>query len=195
MMKGQIYENKGDIQAARDAYSRGTRSCPKSIPLWILSSRLEEKAGVTIKARAILERARMQNPKNEELWAESIRVEERSGTAGQAKAMLARGELERSQPVLHNPLMLKANFHGNSSTRLSDVWSAMEYGNLDGSPSTAERSLGGCHQKVIRAPIGNQFSCSAVLGRAQDREGTVMAQASGRRRQGQWRLVGMVAQV
>src|SRR5689334_14321864 len=65
MMKGQIYENKGDIQTARDAYTKGTRSCPKSIPLWILSSRLEEKAGVTIKARAILERARMQNPKNE----------------------------------------------------------------------------------------------------------------------------------
>ena len=68
MMKGQIYENKGKVQAARETYTKGTRSCPKSIPLWILSSRLEEKAGVTIKARAILERARMQNPKHEELW-------------------------------------------------------------------------------------------------------------------------------
>ena len=92
MMKGQIFEDRDNIPGAREAYSKGVKACPKSIPLWVLSSRLEEKAGITIKARALLEKARIQNPKSEELWAESIKVEERAGSAGQAKTMLARAQ-------------------------------------------------------------------------------------------------------
>lgn len=94
MMKGQINEDRSNIPAAREAYSKGVKACPKSIPLWLLSSRLEEKAGITIKARALLERARMQNPKNDQLWAESIKVEERAGSAAQARTMLARAQQE-----------------------------------------------------------------------------------------------------
>ena len=92
MIRGQIYDGKNDIAGARAAYAQGCKSCPKSIPLWILSARLEEKAGVTIKARSILERGRMFNPKNDELWAESIKVEERAGGTQQAKTLLARGQ-------------------------------------------------------------------------------------------------------
>jgi pre-mRNA-processing factor 6 len=75
MMKGQIYEDKGMIPQAREAYAAGTRSCPKSVPLWLLAARLEQKAGVIIKARSVLDRARLQNPKNAELWAESVKIE------------------------------------------------------------------------------------------------------------------------
>lgn len=75
MLKGQIYEDKGMIPQAREAYSQGARACPKSVSLWLLAARLEEKAGVTIKARSVLDRARLQNPKNPELWVESVRVE------------------------------------------------------------------------------------------------------------------------
>lgn len=92
MMKGQISEEQNNTPAARDAYAKGVKACPKSIPLWLLSSRLEERAGITIKARALLERARMQNPKNDDLWAESVKVEDRAGSAPQARTMLARAQ-------------------------------------------------------------------------------------------------------
>ncbi|KAL9933207.1 hypothetical protein V8E36_007925 [Tilletia maclaganii] len=97
MMKGQLLEetaskDKGDdIRAAREAYARGVRACPASVTLWLLSSRLEERAGITIRARALLEKARALNPRNDELWAESVGVEERSGSTAQAKALLNRG--------------------------------------------------------------------------------------------------------
>ena len=92
LIRGQIFDSKGETISARNAYAQGCKSCPKSIPLWILSARLEEKAGVTIKARSLLERARIFNPKNDELWAESIKVEERAGGIPQAKSLLSRGK-------------------------------------------------------------------------------------------------------
>ena len=92
MIKGQIHEQRGEVALARQAYAVGVKACPNSVPLWILSSRLEEKAEVTIKARALLEKARLLNPKDAELWAESVVVEERAGSQNQAKAMVARGE-------------------------------------------------------------------------------------------------------
>ena len=100
MIRGQIYDSKGEIVKARNAYAQGCKSCPKSIPLWILSARLEEKAGVIIKARSLLEKARLYNPKNDELWTESIRIEERAGSAQQAKSVLARGTLFLINPRL-----------------------------------------------------------------------------------------------
>ncbi|KAJ3116004.1 hypothetical protein HDU96_010652 [Phlyctochytrium bullatum] len=91
MIKGQIEEGeKSDIHAARETYSKGLKNVPKSIPLWILSSRLEEKAGLLIKARAILEKARLINPKDPDLWCEAIRVEFRAGNVPMAKAMIAK---------------------------------------------------------------------------------------------------------
>jgi hypothetical protein len=44
------------------------KRCPTSIPLWLLSARLEEKAGAVTRARAILERARLKNPNTDLLW-------------------------------------------------------------------------------------------------------------------------------
>jgi pre-mRNA-processing factor 6 len=92
MIKGQIYEDKGMVPQARDAYSQGTRACPKSVPLWLLAARLEVKAGVIIKARSVLDRARLQNPKNAELWVESVRIELHSTPPNtqQAKILMAK---------------------------------------------------------------------------------------------------------
>lgn len=75
--------------ARREALAIGVKKCPTSVPLWIMSSRLEESIGIRIKARAVLEKARNLNPKSEDLWLESVKVEERDGN-GADKAMLAR---------------------------------------------------------------------------------------------------------
>lgn len=91
MMQGQIHQKLKNTAAARKSYGAGMKACPKSITLCILTSRLEEADGKSIKARALLEKARLVNPANDELWAESVGVEERSGSAVQAKAMLSRG--------------------------------------------------------------------------------------------------------
>ncbi|KAN0062216.1 U4/U6 x U5 tri-snRNP complex subunit Prp1 [Thecaphora frezii] len=84
-------KEKERIRAAREAYSRGVKACPHSIPLWLLSSRLEEQAGLAIRARALLEKARLVNPKTDVLWHESVEVEERANSTLQAKTMLSRG--------------------------------------------------------------------------------------------------------
>lgn len=89
MLKGQIYEDKGQVASARNAYSIGVKACPKSVPLWILYSRLEEKAGAIVKARSVLDRARTAAPKSPELWTELIRVERRAGNMAQAKNLMA----------------------------------------------------------------------------------------------------------
>ncbi|BGP26159.1 pre-mRNA-processing factor 6 [Rhodotorula toruloides] len=86
LLQAQIPPN---LAAAREALAAGVRKCPTSVPLWIMASRLEEQAGVRIKARALLEKARNVNPKSDELWLESVKVEERDGS-GAAKPMLAR---------------------------------------------------------------------------------------------------------
>ncbi|TKX21526.1 pre-mRNA-splicing factor prp1 [Elsinoe australis] len=91
MMKGQIYESKGMLPQAREAYGAGTRACPKSVPLWLLAARIEEKAGVTVKARSILDRARLSVPKNGELWTESVRLERRAGNMQAANQKMAQG--------------------------------------------------------------------------------------------------------
>ncbi|CAD6574529.1 MAG: hypothetical protein CYPHOPRED_005447 [Cyphobasidiales sp. Tagirdzhanova-0007] len=91
MIKGQILNELGSVTGAREAYAAGVKKCPSSVPLWILSSRLEEKSGLAIKARAILERARFHNKKSDQIWMESVRVEERAGNVAQAKSMMSRG--------------------------------------------------------------------------------------------------------
>lgn len=71
MIRGQILVDRGDNQKARENYVKALKSCPKSVPLWILYSRLEDKAGLLVKARSLLERGRILNPKTPELWCVS----------------------------------------------------------------------------------------------------------------------------
>lgn len=68
MIRGQILIDRGDNQKARENYVKALKSCPKSVPLWILYVRLEDKAGLLVKARSLLERGRILNPKTPELW-------------------------------------------------------------------------------------------------------------------------------
>ncbi|CAK9786169.1 hypothetical protein CC85DRAFT_283722 [Cutaneotrichosporon oleaginosum] len=110
MIRGQVLEQKGDIPGARAAYAQGCRECRNSIPLWILAARLEEKAGVVIKARSLLEKARLHNPKNDQLWAESIKIEERAGSPQQAKAVLSRAMQEcPTSPILWSMAIFMEN--------------------------------------------------------------------------------------
>jgi len=89
MMKGQICLSQGNINAARESYRIGVKNCSKSVPLWLMSSRLEESQDMVIKSRALLDKARGLNPKQEELWLETINIEQRAGT-GQEKNVLAK---------------------------------------------------------------------------------------------------------
>jgi tetratricopeptide (TPR) repeat protein len=192
MIKGQILDSQGDISGAREAYATGTRKVPTSVPLWLLASRLEEKAGMGIKARAHLERARHYNPKNPELWLESIRVEERQGSTGQAKAMMARGAFRE-----HNFFFW---FAGNAETtaanyslaRVPGVWFALGRVNLDGGPAEAQDSVSRCAQKVQQPPARSRRCRPAILARAQDRQGSFLVRASSKRQPRPGRFLGMV---
>ena len=75
MIRGQLFEMKSDLRAAREAYNAGTQVCPQSVPLWILAVRLEARATGLTKARTVMDRARLANSKNEELWLEVVRME------------------------------------------------------------------------------------------------------------------------
>jgi pre-mRNA-processing factor 6 len=104
---------KSCLDKARKIYQEGIEKCKESnlvVSLWILASRLEERAhtfvmvldtgveasssatissGVT-KARSLMELARLHNPKNDQLWLEATRLERRSGNPQLADSLLAR---------------------------------------------------------------------------------------------------------
>jgi pre-mRNA-processing factor 6 len=91
MIKGQIEsDDLKDLAKARETYAKAVKACPKSIPLWILASRLEETANLLIRGRALLERARLLNPKVPELWLEAVKLEARGGNTAMVKALLAK---------------------------------------------------------------------------------------------------------
>ncbi|KAG6610889.1 Pre-mRNA-processing factor [Phytophthora cinnamomi] len=79
MMAGQFYEalEPPNYEKAKKMYREGVQHCPKSIPLWTLASRLEEKMNGVTKARSVLEMARLKNSKNDVLWLEAARLEAR----------------------------------------------------------------------------------------------------------------------
>ncbi|KAJ1332152.1 hypothetical protein BSLG_008969 [Batrachochytrium salamandrivorans] len=83
-------EDLGDAAAARETFIQALKRIPKSMPLWLLASRLEERVGSPIKARATLEKARIMNAKVPEFWCEAIRVEVRAGNDAMARALLAK---------------------------------------------------------------------------------------------------------
>ena len=107
-----LESNKINLDRARKFYQKGLRMCPDSVILWILSSRLEEKAPTLLehsngdgnnapnggsgaglgftKARSLLELARLKNRKSPELWVEAIRLERRAGNGKLAVTLMAR---------------------------------------------------------------------------------------------------------
>lgn len=87
-----INANKAEaICAAREVLTKACRACPHSIDLWLAASRLEEAAGLAMRARAALEKGRAANPRNDVLWLESARVEERASSPAEQRRLLARG--------------------------------------------------------------------------------------------------------
>ncbi|PWZ01592.1 putative pre-mRNA splicing factor prp1 [Testicularia cyperi] len=109
------------IREARDLYSRGLKQCPSSTALWISASRLEEEAGLLIRARALLEKARLSNPKSEDIWAESVEVESRGGSPVQAKSMLARGLQEIPSSGLLWSLAIRYEPRSGRKTKSADA--------------------------------------------------------------------------
>jgi pre-mRNA-processing factor 6 len=107
MIGGQICSDdlpkqKSSLTRARQFYQRGLQQSPSNAVLWVLASRLEERAGSfdvdpnstnmsssSTKARSLLELARLQNPKNPELLLESIRLERRWGNSKLADSLMA----------------------------------------------------------------------------------------------------------
>lgn len=91
-MKGQIENQKGQKDAARETYNSGLKKVPagQSVPLWLLLARLEEQSGLLTKARSVLEKGRLRNPKNPQLWLEAIRVEFRGGLKDIANTLMAK---------------------------------------------------------------------------------------------------------
>jgi len=107
MMGGQICSEdlpmeKSSLDRARKFFQRGLQECPDSTVLWILTSRLEERAhlfdptkaakagaGAT-KARGLLDLARLKNPQNPDLWLESVRLERRVGNPKLADTLMAK---------------------------------------------------------------------------------------------------------
>jgi len=104
----KIRKNKKSyLDKARKIYQEGIEKCSDNVTLWILASRLEERAytflvddssaatdssskqGVA-KARSLLELARLKHPKNDFLWLEATRLERRSGNSKLAESLMAR---------------------------------------------------------------------------------------------------------
>jgi pre-mRNA-processing factor 6 len=117
MIGGQICgddlpKEKSNLDKARKLFQRGLQECQNSVVLWILTSRLEErahlfdsnsttKAGVGVtKARSLLELGRLKNPKNPELWLEAIRLERRAGNNKMAETLMAKALQECSSSGL-----------------------------------------------------------------------------------------------
>jgi pre-mRNA-processing factor 6 len=90
MQMGQIHEALEDLPSANSVYAQGVKACPKSVPLWLLQAKSDEKQGVIIRARSVLDRASLVNDKNERLWYERIKLEQRSKNSQQAQVLMAR---------------------------------------------------------------------------------------------------------
>lgn len=93
MMKGQIEEETGKKEVAKEAYNLGLKKCPQAVPLWLLLSQLEESNKQLTRARSILEKARLKNPQTDLLWLEAVRVELRGGLKNIAHTLMAKGNI------------------------------------------------------------------------------------------------------
>ncbi|KAF2640362.1 hypothetical protein P280DRAFT_34147 [Massarina eburnea CBS 473.64] len=88
-IKGQIYESLSKLPEAEQAYATGTRSAPNAPVLYILLSRIQERAGAVVKARSTLDRGRQKNPKTASLLCEAVRLERRQGNIPAAQNVMA----------------------------------------------------------------------------------------------------------
>lgn len=90
MMRGQIEEQEGNTDLARDFYAKGRKNCPQDVPIWVLSARLEVTQGNFTRARSLLEKGRTLIEDCPELFVEGCRVEAASGNTQAAKSLMAK---------------------------------------------------------------------------------------------------------
>ncbi|ODV96635.1 hypothetical protein PACTADRAFT_48466 [Pachysolen tannophilus NRRL Y-2460] len=91
MQKGQILQDLGKNEEAREAFKIGVNNCKKSIPLWLLLSRLEEfKFKSSIRSRAVLDKALTINADSTLIWREMIRLERRNKNLSQSRIILSK---------------------------------------------------------------------------------------------------------
>lgn len=90
LMKGQIEEQKLEMENAHATYTVALKECCTSVPLWLSLSRLEEKQGKLTKARSVLERGRLKIAHNPELWLEAVRLEFRAGLKEISSKLMAK---------------------------------------------------------------------------------------------------------
>ncbi|KAF2730872.1 hypothetical protein EJ04DRAFT_514942 [Polyplosphaeria fusca] len=88
-LKGQLYESMSKLKEGQEAFSVGTRACPKAPVLYILLARLQERMGAVVKARSTLERGRQHNPNNPQLLLEGVRLERRVNDVPAATKLMA----------------------------------------------------------------------------------------------------------
>lgn len=65
LMRGQLEERAGNLEASKAAYQSGLRRCMSSTPLWTSLARLEEKSKNLARARAILEQVNLSSKRGE----------------------------------------------------------------------------------------------------------------------------------
>ena len=195
MMHAQLLQAQKppNVSAAREALAAGLRKCPTATPLWIMASRLEEQAGLRIKARALLEKGRTLNPKSEELWLESVQVEQRDGS-GAHKPMLARGT-SLSCASRKGGLMNSCSRYPRSPSSFAVVRSLALVLGLARAATNPQDSLGRCAQEDEQRAVCHRYGRAALLGRTQDREGARLVRPSSRSRSRLRRRVGLVVEV
>ncbi|KAJ3403770.1 hypothetical protein HDU80_003760 [Chytriomyces hyalinus] len=131
MIKAQIEEHQlSNVVAARDTLSKALKAVPKSSPsavtLWLMASRLEERAGQLTKSRALLEKARLLNPKQPELWCEAIRVESRASNQAIADALISKALQECPTSGLLWSEAILSESRPQRKARSKDAWMKSE---------------------------------------------------------------------
>lgn len=101
MMLGQLKEDQNDVDTARSVYKNGLIKCEKSVPLWLLYSRLELRFDSVVRARSVLESARKKVPDSDVIYLESIRLERSAGDEQRANYLISKG---RQQCPMSGPL-------------------------------------------------------------------------------------------
>ncbi|ODV64261.1 U4/U6-U5 snRNP complex subunit PRP6 [Ascoidea rubescens DSM 1968] len=79
IQKGKIFEEKQEFFKSKEAYKQGIENCPNSPLIWILYSKVIEKADKNIiRSRSMLDRGLIENKDNEDIWCEKIKLEIRN---------------------------------------------------------------------------------------------------------------------
>ncbi|KAI3628476.1 prp1 [Malassezia furfur] len=174
MVHGQLHEARSDdagLRAARDAYAAGRPQCPDALPLWLLSSRLEERAGhAPVRVRCSKRRARR--------------------TSGATCS-------GPSRPPSSCARQLRAGQEpaGAWAAGVPGVWRAVDHVDLARAAPGAQDARGRRAAAHRRPRAGDLHRGAPLLGRGQGRAGAQLVRQGRRRRPRRRRRVGLVVRV